>query len=323
MQCVVGGILATFLVLGVAPSVRAGELVFSLNWLILGRHAPFVVALEKGFYKEEGLDIKIVRGFGSTDVINKLATGQATFAFGDTGSVIIARTKGAQARIVAMIYGKNPSAIYSLPEANIARPVDLEGKSIAAPPGDANRNMFPVFARLTGIDAAKVKWVTVDAAREAMLMAKKVDAITGFVLQIPILAKMAKAQNTAVSALKWADYGFELYSDALVVNDDFIASNPQGVRGFVRATIRGLRAAFEAPDEAIDIMLKLHPTLDREVSRAELDIVKSLVLTEDARRMGIGWINEKTMQTSVEAVADAFKVGKPSLGSLYTNEFLK
>jgi NitT/TauT family transport system substrate-binding protein len=325
MKRVAGPIgLVVLLVLGTAPAARAGELVFNLDWLILGRHAGFFMALEKGYYKEAGLDIKIVRGYGSTDSINKITSGQSTFALGDMGSMVIARSKGAQVKMVAMMFGKNPFTVYSLTESNITKPKDLEGKSIAAPAGDSQRNMFPVFARLTGIDVNKVRWVTVDGAqRDAMVMARKADAATGFAPQIPVVTKLARAQNLTVHFIKWADHGFDLYSNALLGSDEFIRSNPKAVRGFVQATIRGHQAAFEAPDEAIAMMLRLQPTLDREVARAELDIIKDHVITEETKRVGIGWFNEKTLQTSVDWVAEVFKVEKPPLASLYTNEFLK
>ncbi len=319
-----GMIVAALVVLGLAETGAAGEVIFNLDWVVFGRHAPYYVALEKGYYQEAGLDIKIVRGYGSADAINKITTGQATFAFGDTGSLIVARSKGAQVKLVAILYGKSPFVIFSLADARIEKPKDLEGKSIAAPTFDSPRNMFPVFARVAGIDGSKVKWVTVDGAqKDPMLFARKVDAITNFAVDSPVHLKRAKEQNVGLKIMRWADYGFELYSNGLLVSDEMIRSRPQAVRGFTQATIKGLRYTFERPDEAVAAILKHHPTLDREIVRAELDIVRDMVMTEDARRHGIGWINEKMMQTSVDAVAEVFKVEKPPLASLFTNEFLK
>lgn len=321
----VGQVVATaVLVLGLVQGAAAGELIFNLDWVIFGRHTPWHVALEKGYYKDAGLDIKIVRGYGSADAVNKITSGQATFALGDTGSLVIARSKGAQVKLVAMIYGRSPFAIFSLPEARIAMPKDLEGKTVAAPAGDAPRNMFPLFAKLTGIDATKVRWLTVDGAqKDPMLFAKKVDAITEFTAQTPVLMKRAREQNMGLSIMKWADHGFALYSNGLLVSEETIRSKPQMVRGFVQAGLKGLRYTFENPDEALTIMLKHHPTLDREVARAEIDIIRDLVMSEDAKMHGIGWINEKTMQASIDLVGEAFKVEKPPVSSMYTNEFLK
>ena len=254
----------------------------------------------------------------------KITTGQATFAFGDAGSLVIARGKGAQLKLVAMIYGKSPFAVYSLPDMKITGPKDLEGKTLAAPTFDAPRNMFPVFAKLTGIDASKVKWLTVDGGqKDPMLFAKKTDAITEVTPQIPILSKRAKEQNVGLNIMRWADYGFALYSNGIMVSDELIKSKPQIVKGFVQATMKGLQYTFDYPDEAVGMILKHHPTLDKAVARAELDIVEDLVMTEDAKQHGIGWVNERTMQTSVDWVAEAFKVEKPPVASLYTNEFLK
>jgi len=312
------------LLLALVPAARAGELIFNLDWVIYGRHTQYFVALDKGFYREAGLDLKIVRGYGSVDAINKITTNQATFAFGDTPALIIARTKGAQVKLVAMVYARSPFAIFSPADEGITKPKDLEGKSLAAPTFDSARNLFPVFARLTGIDAGKVKWVTVDGAQKnPMLLARKVDAIPEFLPHIPILTKQAEAQNMRLNIMKWADYGFELYNNGLLVSDELIRSKPQMVRGFVQATVRGLQYTFEHPDEAASIMLKHNPTMDREVIRGEIDLVKDLALTDDAKKHGLGWMNEKTMQATVDAVAEVFKVDKPALASLYTNEFLK
>ena len=312
--------------LGLVPvrAADAGELIFNLDWVVYGRHTQYFVALEKGFYKEAGLDLKIVRGYGSTDAINKITTNQATFAFGDAGSLVIARGKGAQVKLVGMIYAKLPFAVFSLTDAKITKPKDLEGKSLAAPTFDSQRNLFPIFVKHTGIDGGKVKWVTVDGAQKnPMLLARKVDAIPEFVPHIPVLTRQAKQQNLTLNVLKWSDYGIELYTNGLMVSDELIRSKPEMVRGFVQATLKGLRYTFDQPDEAVNLMLKHNPTMDREVVRAEIDLVRELALTEDAKKNGLGWMNEKVMQATVDAVAEVFKVEKPPLPTLYTNEFLK
>jgi NitT/TauT family transport system substrate-binding protein len=318
------GCLALAFVLVSDTAARAAELILNLDWLVFGRHIPYFVALEKGYYRDAGLDIKIVRGYGSADPINKIAAGQAAFGFGDAGSLILARSKGAQVKMVAMIYGKSPFVFFSLPEMKIAGPKDLEGKSIAAPTTDAPRTMFPVYAKLAGIDQTKVRWITIDGAqKDPMLLSKRTDLTTSFWVHLPTISRAAKAQGLTISMLKWADVGFELYSNGLLASDEMIKSEPQKVRSFVQATIKGHQTAFDRPDEAVDILLKHYPTLDRDVARAELDIIKEMTLSEDAKQHGIGWINEKTMQMTVDAVAAVFQIEKPVLSSTYSNDFLK
>ncbi len=308
-----------------APAAWAGELIFNLDWVVFGRHVPYFAALEKGFYRNAGLDIKIVRGYGGADALNKIGTKVAAFALGDAGALIVARSKGQPVKMVAILYGKSPMAIYTLADRKITRPKQLEGLQIAAPSFDAPRTMFPVFAKLTGIDPTKVKWLTVDGGTKApMLLSRKADAITEFFMSTPNLAKIAAAQSLSLNVMKWADYGFDLYSNGILVSEELIKEQPQVVRGFVKATIDGLQYTFDHPDEAVTLFLKHNPTLDREIVRAEVEIVRELVLTADAKSNGIGWVNEKTMQSSIDAVTEAFKLEVKVLPSqVYTNEFLK
>ena len=300
------------------------KMTFQFAWIPYGKYAGFYMAKELGYYDQAGLDVTFIRGHGMADSLKTLAAGHAELGEVNQMGSVGGRARGALNREVLMFHDKAMEVFYCLEKHGIRKPKDLEGKSIAAPAGDSQRNMFPIFARVAGIDTSKVRWITVDGAqRDAMVLTRKADAATGFALQIPVVTKMAKAQNLNVHFIKWADHGFDLYSNVLLTSDEFARSNPNLVRGFVQATIRGHEAAFEAPDEAIAIMLKQQPTLDREVARAELDIVKDLVLTEGTKRHGIGWFNEKMLQNSVDWVAEVFKVEKPPVASLYTNEFLK
>lgn len=317
-------LLVLILFLAAAP-VLAAEQVFALDApRPLGRHAPYFVALDRGFYRAEGLDIRIVPGRGSADGINRITAGEASFAFGDAGALVLARARGAMVKMVGVIYASSPFVIFSLKGTPIASPKDLEGKSIAAPPTDGMRTMFPVFAKVAGIDADKVRWVDMPIERkDQALLAREVDAMTSGLQQQPLLAKSAASRNLEVQTLRWRDYGFALYSNGLLVSDAMIASDPTLVRGFVAATMRGFAATFDDPAAAVATMVRLHPDLDAAIVRAEIEIVRDMALGSDARQKGIGWINEATMQATVNAVAEVFRVEKPPAASLYTNDFIR
>ncbi len=319
------GLVTAMVAIAWAPLATAGELVFNLDWIVFGRHAPYFVALENGFYRNAGLHIKIVRGYGGADGVNKIATKQAAFAFGDAGALIIGRSKGQPVKMVALIYGKSPMAIYTLADRKITTPKQLEGLEIAAPPFDAPRKMFPVFAKLTGIDISKVRWLSVDGGQKApVLFSHKTDAITEFLMTQPTLNKIGAAQGLSVDTMKWADYGFDLYSNGILVSDAFIKQEPRVVGGFVKASIEGLKYSFEHPDEAVAVFRKYNPTADADIVRAEMAIVKELVLTPDAKTHGIGWIDEKKMQSSIDMVTDVFNLDrKPAPTEVFTNEFVR
>ena len=318
-------LFVALMLLATGFSTRAAEHVFALDApRPQGRHTPYFIALDRGFYKEAGIELRIVPGRGSADGINRIAAGEASFAFGDAGALVLARAKGATVKMVGVIYASSPFVIFSLKGTPIAGPKDLEGKTIAAPPTDGMRTMFPVFAKVAGIDADKVRWVDMPIEKkDQALLAREVDGMTSGLQQRPLLSKSAAEKNLEVQTLRWGEFGFALYSNGLLVGDALIASDPALVKGFVAATMRGFAATFADVDAAVATMVRLHPTLDPAIVRAEIEIVRDMAMTEDAKRHGIGWIDQATMQATVDAVADVFKVEKPPVAELYSNDFIR
>src|SRR6266849_6320661 len=175
------------------------KVVFALNWFPVGDHAAYWVALEKGYYRQRGLDVDMQNSKGSGDSIAKVDTGRA-----DIAVVIAASARGAKVKVVGMVFDKSPLNIWSHKAAPITKPKDLEGKSVAAPPGDGQRQMFPAFARLHGIDQSKVTWVNVEpAAKVPALAEKRVDAVADYTTGLPFYEK-AMGKGNAVM-LPWAD----------------------------------------------------------------------------------------------------------------------
>jgi NitT/TauT family transport system substrate-binding protein len=226
--------------------------------------------------------------------------------------------------MVAIVYATSPFVIFSLKGSGISGPKDLEGKTIAAPSTDGMRTMFPVFAKVTGINPDKVRWADIPIdKKDSALINREVDAMTSGLQQRPLLTKIAARQNLEVETLRWRDFGFELYSNGLLVTDEVIATKPELVRAFVQASIRGFIATFDNVDEAVAIMLKHNSHLEADIVRAEVEIVRDMAMSDEARQNGLGWIGDQTMQKTVDAVTEVFRVERPSVSSLYTNDFLK
>jgi len=223
-----------------------------------------------------------------------------------------------------MIYARAPFAVFALKKSGITKPKDLEGKVLAAAgPGDINYVLFPYFAKVTGIDPNKVKWKFVKpAVKVQLLVSEQVDAITEFVMQKPVVEKAA-AEKGGATMILWADYGVNIYSNGIVFREDFIKKHPDVVKAFVRAVIKGFLYTFEHPDEAVDILLKRFPTLDRDVARAEIDILKKLVLPPEAQEHGIGYFDSARVQATIDAITEIYKLPrKVAPEEIYTSEFL-
>ncbi len=306
------------------PAPAAEKIVFGLDWQVLGRHAAYVLASERGFYKDEGLDVEVQRGYGSADAVKRVGAGTVTFSFGDAGALVLARAEGIKVKSVAMIYGRAPHALWIRKDAGVGKPSDLEGKTIGGSAGSAVRVLFPAFAKLAGVDASKVKWLTLDAASlYPTLFSKRVDAIVDFAPGWPTVSKRAGEAKVDLVRMMYVDHGFTVYSNGLLAREETIRDKPDVVRKFVAATLRGLDAAFKSPAEAAQVRRKRYPELDEDTARAEIDIVRELAWTEEARKNGLGFMSPEKIKTTRDIMTEAYtlKVTVP-LDDLYTNAFL-
>lgn len=310
------------------PQTQKVHLLFSLDWAIYGRHAAYFVALDKGYFDEEGLTVEIVRGYGSSDVVQKVATGVVDVGFGDISSLIIAKAQDPNfdAKMVAMIYARAPFAVFALQSSGISEPKDLEGKNITAfGPGDINYVLFPYFANVTGIDASTVHWTFASAqVKMQLLVTHQVDAITEFLMAKPVVEKAAQDAGVGpVNTILWSDYGVNIYSNGIIFRESYIQEHPEVVRGFVRAVIKGFLYTFEHPDEAVDILTARFPELDPDVARAEIPLVKKLVAPPETEEHGLGYFDPDRVSETIHAITQVFNLSRTvSPDEIYTSDFL-
>ena len=174
---------AAALIGATAPAIAETAIPFTLDWKFEGPAAPYFVALDKGYYAEEGLAVEISEGAGSLDAIPKVATGAFPIGFTDINSLMkfIDQNPGAPVTAVMMIYDKPPFAVVGRKSLGVEAPKDLEGKVLGAPPPDGAWAQFPIFAAEQGLDMSKITVEPVGfPVREPMLAEGKVAAITGF-----------------------------------------------------------------------------------------------------------------------------------------------
>jgi len=307
-----------------APAFALDKVVLGLDWTPLGRHAGFFVAKAKGFYEREGLDVEIQRGYGASDSVKKLGAGETTFAFGDYGSLILARSEGIKAKAIAMIYARCPFVLWTRTDASIKSPNDLSGKRIGSPAGASVRVMFPAFASAAKFDDKAVKWVTVDAAGlYPLLFSGQADAIVDYEVGWPTISKRAKEANVGLTPLRFADFGFDIYSNAIMTTDDTLKNKADLTKRFVKASLEGMRAAFADPKGAGEIMKKNFPVLDAETAGEEVAIVKSLAETADAKAHGLGYMSLAKAKLTGDVIGKSYTIKTPvAVEDTFTNDFL-
>jgi NitT/TauT family transport system substrate-binding protein len=301
---------------------------FALDWKFEGPSAPYFVAIDKGYYKAEGLDVTVDSGPGSVAGIARVAAGTYPLGFFDINSLVRFRDQnpGQPVKAVMMVYDKPPFAIISLKSMGISSPKDLEGKILGAPAPDGAFAQWKAYVNANKIDASKVKIENVGfPVREPMLAAGKVNAITGFSFSsyFNLMQKDVKPQDIVVMLM--ADQGIVMYGNAIMVNPDFAKANPKVVAGFVRATIKGLIDTAKDPDSAIKSVMKRNDIGDEKLELERLKMaLRDNMVTEWTKANGFGGIDPARMAKSIVQIGETydFKSAPPKPDDIFTSEFL-
>lgn len=305
-------IAATSLICGAAAAADLTKVVFSTDWGYNGRHAYYFTALDKGYYKEEGLDVEILGGRGSGTVIKEVAAGTVKIGFADAGTLALARAnENVPVKMVAVVYADSPHALIVLEDSGIKGPKDLQGKTASDAAGSSNYKLFPAYARAGGADPEKVKWVFSEStALVGLLLSGQVDAIGQFSVGAPLLAKRAKPKKIRVLHYQDAP-GFEIYANGIIVREDTLEKEPELVKKFVRASMRGLRDALDDPEETGKIMAKYHRQVEPDITVGEMEMVGKIAVNDLTAKHGLGYIDDTKMQKTIDLVGQVFKLKRP------------
>lgn len=293
-----------------APAQAQDKFTLQLNWFHLADHSPIYLALKKGYYKEENLDLTVLRGSGSADSAKKIDLKQGDLGISDAPTVITAISKGANLKMVAVVFDKAGNNAFFKKSANIRGPQDLVGKKIAVPPGDSHRVLWPAFAAINKLDPNGVTLVNVKPeGKQAIVAAGEVDLSFDLYTSYAIWEKVLGKGN--VGNLLWADYGLPIYGHTYFVNSETLQKNPKLIERFLRATHKGWRDAHANPGEAIDAMVAAVPGLDRDALFNTTPQIMDLCVTERSRKHGIGWIEPELMQRTIDITFAQNKPEKP------------
>jgi NitT/TauT family transport system substrate-binding protein len=300
-----GAVVAGAAGIAAAQSPAPTKLVFSLDFIPLGRHAPWYAALAEGYFAQEGLDVSIIPSQGTAQTIQAVEAGTANIAFVDVPSVVIARANGSRLKMVAVNYEKAPYAIFSLSTgANVTEPKQLEGLNLGSGAGSFTPKVIQGFMAQHGLDPAKLMISNVaPPARATTLLSGQIPAIEFFVMAKPGLEAGAKGVNAELRTLLLADHGLDLYSNGIATTDDFLAKNPDVVKRFVRAALKGWKFTLDNPDKAAADQIKSIATLKPDAIVAEIKIIADLAATAETRKNGLGWFDPAKMASNVAFVA--------------------
>ena len=309
----VAGSLAVAVVAALAgtPATAQTPLKLVLEGGFTGPSAPFLVADDRGFYRAEALDVSLENNGGPPDVISRVAAGSADMALADINAVMRFREQNpaAPVKAVFVVYNKPAYAVVGRKSRDIGKPKDLEGKRIGAPPGEMASALWPTFAKLNQIDLSKVKIENLAAAvREPMLAAGQIDAVTGTSFSAYLNLKERGVPLDDLVVLQMADYGLPLYGDAIIVNTAFAAAQPDAVRGFLRAYLKGLKETIQRPARAVESVLKRNESARKDIEFERLRMaIRDNIVTEEVQAIGLGDVNPERFARAIDLLSQSSK----------------
>ncbi|HEX8664532.1 MAG TPA: ABC transporter substrate-binding protein [Beijerinckiaceae bacterium] len=315
-----------------APGAAAQTAVrFSLDWRFEGPAAPFTLALDKGYFKAEGLDVTIEPAAGSREPVGRVASGAYDIGFGDVNSLVRLRDENPAAagvKAVMMVHDRPPFAIVGRRSRGVAETVSsLRRRRLGAPAQDAAFAQWPVFRALNGIDEREwaIRIETVGfPVREPLLAQGEVDAVFGYAMTAAVGLKARGVPADDIVVMNMSDHGLELYGNAILVSQKFAAEKPEAVRGFLRALVKGLRDATADPAAAVETVIRRNEVARRDVELERLDMVlRQNVLTPWVKENGVGRIDHARFERALDQIGLAFPYkNRPKVEDVFDDRFL-
>jgi NitT/TauT family transport system substrate-binding protein len=264
---------------------------------------------------------------GLIEPINRIASGAYDLGFGDINQLIKFRDQNPSVPIKAifMVYNRPAYSIIGRKSRGVTKPKDLEGKKLGAPAPDGSYAQWPIFVQANGIDVSKVAIENVGLpVREPMLAAGQIDAITGLSFSSFINLKDRGVPVDDMVVMLMANYGVDLYGNAIMVNPKFAAEKPEAVKAFLRAFLRGLKDTIKRPAKAVDSVVKRNNTAKREVELDRLNMaIRDNILTPEVKANGFGGVVVSRLEAAIDQIAltHQFK-SKPKAADIFDPSFL-
>ena len=305
-----------------ACAQAAEKVTVRFTWKLKGEYAPLFVALDRGYYRSEGLDVDLAEGSGAQTVLKLLAGGNEKFGYGPAVSAAQAVSQGFPVKVIALYQTRAPMGVISFPEVPLKTPKDLEGKRLAMSVGETFGDMLGPFTRINHVDIDKIQRIQMDAsARSAQFLTRKIDVMSVYLSnELPQLEKRA---GIKFNVLRVTEYGLNLLGASMIVGEAFADNNATTVRKLLRATAKGYRDAMADPKQAAGIMAK-YMKVPEDPDVLDKQVEATVISTNAPAGKPLGWQESADWEANLSLLKETGEISevKP-LGAYYTNDYLQ
>jgi NitT/TauT family transport system substrate-binding protein len=317
-----------------APSLaqkRTKRFRMVLNTSFSGPQSFLLLAQDRGYLAEEGVEIEFTQGGGAYTAAPRMFAADFDFGYGDINSLIEVAAEHPQKAPVGIfaVFNASPSTIALSANGPIQKPKDLEGKTLLGHSSDVALKTFPAFCKVNGVDASKITIRTFGGGMRAqvdtMLGADNVHGVFGYVSTIAAaMAEGGRDLNDRIRHLRFAEHVPDLYGSTLMVSRKVLTENREMVSGVVRAFNRGLVAAVQSPEAGIDAVMRRANWSERPAELLRLKTTYKIEMAHpDGKRIGIGAVDNARLTRAIALIAETNRLKRrPALDEIFMADFL-
>ncbi|MEO8133507.1 MAG: ABC transporter substrate-binding protein [Betaproteobacteria bacterium] len=319
IRLLAAGAIAASLGLVATSAGAQTAITFQLNWVAGGANAGFAAAVAEGYYKDAGLDVKLVEGNGSGNTAQMVASNQSQIAYADAVAISQLIAKGAPMKVLSTVYQSNPNAVLALKKTGIKTIKDLTGKKVGVTSGSSQTTMLPLFLAANGLKESDLSLINMPpTSMVPSLLQGQVDAILGSIDAYQI---QLEAQGAAVDVYRFADYGVPTVSTSIFANNTYIKDNPDVVKKFIAASLKGWSFALDHPEKSVKDLKTVFPNMNEKLAASELAAITPLFCSGGAKYIGKAedalWVKSQDLLSQVKLLP----AGQDPK-SYYSNDYL-
>ena len=301
---------------------------FTLDFKHQGIHAWYYVAQEKGYFKDEGLNVTIDQGEGSAATITRIMSGAYDAGFGDMNAIIqqAANKPGEAPVMVYQIYNRPPFVLVTKASGPIKTLKDIEGKKLGGPAGSATLRLLPSLAKANNLDISKVEILNMAPnLQEQMLIQDQVQG--SLVFNVTSYMNLIQQKQDPDKDYRWfnyGDHGLDLFSNGIMVSQKMLKENPKAVAGLVRAINRAIKEVIADPDMGVKTLAKIEPLINSDVEKKRIAYaLANLMNGPEFTELGFGDLGDEKLTRSIATIVEAYDLkATPKASEVFNRSFL-